>query len=198
MSPARASLAILLASHLCAACEAPTPPDPAVDEQAARTFARSVVGDFGPRLKSALGQALKEGGPIAAVEVCNMEAPSIARASGERFGATVRRVTTRPRNPDNAADAREARQLAAFETAIDSGRPAGELDDLNWAVTDGGVEYRYLKPIVIEPVCLTCHGEAIAPELAERLDALYPRDQARGYTVGELRGAFAVRWLEVD
>ena len=198
MAKNRRTLIVLLASSLCAACEAPTPPNPPVDEQAARNYARSVVGDFGPRLKSALGQALREGGPVAAIEVCNARAPLIARESGERFDATVRRISTRPRNPDNAPNDQEARQLAAFEAAMASGRPPGELEDLDWTVFDGGIEYRYLKPIVIEPVCLTCHGETIAPELAQRLDALYPQDKARGYSVGDLRGAFAISWRASD
>lgn len=32
----------------------------------------------------------------------------------------------------------------------------------------------------------------VAPELAETIDRLYPRDRATGFARGELRGAFTV------
>ncbi|MEX2498681.1 MAG: DUF3365 domain-containing protein [Wenzhouxiangellaceae bacterium] len=40
--------------------------------------------------------------------------------------------------------------------------------------------------------CVICHGESIAPELAETIKQLYPQDQATGFAPGELRGAFSV------
>jgi hypothetical protein len=54
---------------------------------------------------------------------------------------------------------------------------------------------RYLRPIVIaNPVCLACHGrpEDLAPEVRARLEALYPRDEAAGYRLVDLRGAAPV------
>ena len=41
-------------------------------------------------------------------------------------------------------------------------------------------------------VCTTCHGASVAPDIAAQLDALYPEDRARGYAVGDIRGAFTV------
>jgi hypothetical protein len=43
---------------------------------------------------------------------------------------------------------------------------------------------------VLQPLCATCHGEAVEPALLERIRALYPRDEAVGFRVGELRGMF--------
>jgi len=51
--------------------------------------------------------------------------------------------------------------------------------------------------IVIPPLeklqCLKCHGEDIDPKVAAKLDALYPQDNARGYKVGQVRGAFTLK-----
>ena len=49
-----------------------------------------------------------------------------------------------------------------------------------------------MKAIGTQPVCTVCHGNGIAPEVAARLDALYPDDLARGFEAGDIRGAFSI------
>ena len=53
---------------------------------------------------------------------------------------------------------------------------------------------RYMKAIPTGPVCLTCHGEEIAPEVEESLRTAYPHDRALGYGLGDIRGAFSITW----
>ena len=38
----------------------------------------------------------------------------------------------------------------------------------------------------------SCHGTSIEPEVTAGLDALYPEGRARGFDVGDLRGAFSI------
>jgi hypothetical protein len=52
----------------------------------------------------------------------------------------------------------------------------------------------YVEPIVIQPLCLTCHGSDLASDVAARISELYPADRALGYEVGDLRGVF---WVEI-
>lgn len=40
--------------------------------------------------------------------------------------------------------------------------------------------------------CLACHGPAIEPKTAAAIEALYPNDEAVGFRVGDLRGAFSL------
>ena len=51
-----------------------------------------------------------------------------------------------------------------------------------------------MRAIPTEALCLTCHGETLAPELAAAIAREYPNDQATGFKLGELRGAFRVVW----
>ncbi len=51
----------------------------------------------------------------------------------------------------------------------------------------------YTEPILVQPLCLVCHGEALAPDVAARIEALYPQDEATGFRAGDLRGVF---WVE--
>ena len=46
----------------------------------------------------------------------------------------------------------------------------------------------------MQPLCVTCHGSTLAPDLETKLDELYPNDQARGYVAGDFRGVF---WAEL-
>lgn len=52
----------------------------------------------------------------------------------------------------------------------------------------------YVEPILTQPLCLTCHGKVLAPEVAARIRELYPEDEAVGFEVGDLRGVF---WVEL-
>ena len=49
-----------------------------------------------------------------------------------------------------------------------------------------------MKAIPTGELCLVCHGTQIAPQVLEKLDALYPRDEARGFSAGDIRGAFTI------
>lgn len=152
---------------------------------------RAIAGEFGAQLRTALQAAMNEGGPLAAIRVCNEAAPAIAQASAAHSGAAVGRTSLKLRNPANAPDAHEHAVLDAFAEAMKPGgqdAPPERIDVL----ADGRV--RYMSAIVMQPPCLACHGESIAPQVAEAIDALYPDDEAYGYRVGDLRGAFTITW----
>ena len=51
----------------------------------------------------------------------------------------------------------------------------------------------YAEPIFMKPLCVTCHGEALAAPVRERIAELYPEDRATGFRVGDFRGLF---WAE--
>jgi hypothetical protein len=53
--------------------------------------------------------------------------------------------------------------------------------------------FGYAEPIFLKPLCLTCHGESLAPDVAARINELYPEDRALGFETGDFRGVF---WIE--
>ena len=167
----------------------------ATDEQIAR--AEAVADELIETLGRHLFAELEKSGPAGAIEVCSEIAPRIARElSGD--GVLVRRVTERPRNPDNRAGGWSARQLRVWEREIALGKTPKTYLAVAEETGPGGIgpqELWYLRPLLIAPPCLNCHGdpETMAPEVAERLSELYPGDQAVGYEVNDLRGAVFVR-----
>lgn len=50
----------------------------------------------------------------------------------------------------------------------------------------------FAKPLMMDAVCLLCHGENLAPNIAASIKRYYPNDQATGFRLGELRGILRV------
>ncbi len=152
---------------------------------------RAIVKEFGAQLQVALGAALEEGGPVAAIRVCKEIAPQIASELSRQNGVKVERTSLRVRNPANLAEPWQAVVLNAFEQA--AGDDTGPVLEY-FAAGDATQPARYLKAIPTGAMCLLCHGTAISLDVAELLDREYPFDRARGYELGDIRGAFSVSW----
>ncbi|HMO49996.1 MAG TPA: DUF3365 domain-containing protein [Kiritimatiellia bacterium] len=154
---------------------------------------RLAANELGAALKSRLIAAVQEGGMIGAIAVCQEEAPRLAREISESRGVTVRRVSDRTRNPVNRPSDREAIGLARLEAQLGEGADPSTLE---WAEVGeaghGETELRFLKPIIVDALCLACHGRDIDPSLQAVLAERYPGDLATGYELGQLRGAFSV------
>ncbi len=150
--------------------------------------ALGLVKQFGATLKPQLIQAIQQGGPLNAVDVCAIKAPQIARDLSEQSGWNIRRVSLKNRNASAAADAWEQSVLEEFELQLSAGKPSKELE--YGALVDG--EYRFMKAQVTTPLCLKCHGSNLAQPLHEKIKMHYPNDLALGYQAGEIRGAFSL------
>ena len=165
----------------------------AMDANALKGDAVTVVKSFGGPLKMALQEGMKNGGPVNAISVCNEKAPEIAAAAAAKSGWSVGRTSLKLRNPHNEPDAWELKVLNQFEARKTAGEKPdaiayGEVVDM-----DGKKQFRFMKAIGTADVCLSCHGSDIKPDVAAKLDGLYPGDQARGFSKGDIRGAFTLK-----
>jgi hypothetical protein len=52
--------------------------------------------------------------------------------------------------------------------------------------------FGYVEPIYVKSLCLTCHGDNVAPAVREVIVELYPNDEAVGFQAGDFRGMFWV------
>jgi hypothetical protein len=152
-------------------------------ENAAEPRGAELLVPFKMELKSALTAGMAEG-PVAAISVCRDQAPQIAESlsTGEiRMGRTSHRL----RNPENATPGWVTPVLDGYLDQTGSRKP-------RTVTIDQGRE-GYVEPILIQPVCLTCHGPALADDVAARIAELYPDDRAVGFREGDFRGVF---WVE--
>ena len=155
---------------------------------------RQLTMQLGGQLKAELSKAIAEGGPIAAIDVCYTRAPEIAAQLSQASGARVGRTAVRVRNPSNAPDELERAVLEQFAADLGAGPVDRPLEAMFEIRRGDAVERRYMRAISTDALCLTCHGESLAPELAAVIARNYPGDQATGFKLGQLRGAFSVVW----
>ncbi len=156
---------------------------------------RNTVKEFQATLQAELQSAIKAGGPVNAIAVCNKRAPEIAADISKKNGWQVGRTSLKLRNPNSAPDAWEQKVLQLFETRKKAGENPAAIDFYEVVDSGGKKEFRYMKAIPIPEgaPCLNCHGQNIDPKVQAKLKELYPKDQATGYKTGELRGAFTIR-----
>lgn len=185
-----------LAAVLGAACARPDqvePPAPVADSTTIAR-ARAATASLGPELAGMLMTAMKDAGPAGAVAVC-ADSAQVRTARHSVDGVSIRRVGTRVRNPANAPDSLESRLLAYLEEQKLAGTMPEEVMEVARTGPNGGWELRYLKPVVLQEMCATCHGarDAMPGEVQSLIASRYPTDAAVDYAPGDLRGAVAVR-----
>jgi len=145
------------------------------------------IDAFSSLLKQTLQTAIKEGGPTSAISACKDKAPAIANSMTSN-GWQFKRSSLRTRNPNNAPDDWERAMLEKFEQQKKRGLGIENL--VVGEFNDG--RFRYIKAISTDPLCLICHGENIAPNIKMAIDHAYPQDKAKGFRLGDIRGAFSL------
>jgi hypothetical protein len=113
----------------------------------------------------------------------------------KEHGLSIRRVSERWRNAKDAPDSFETMELQRFSTLIRSGISADSLETVDVVLVGSTRVLRYMKPILVGEMCLSCHGDTatMKPQVVEALKSRYPGDRAIGYSKGDLRGAVSVR-----
>ncbi len=165
-------------------------PEPAVDVAALRK-SRNAMKTLGKTLKGELLAAMKEDGPVAALEMCSGRARELTDSVAKTAGVSAGRSSLRLRNPENVGPDWVQSWLSA-----QGERPFDGVDPQVSTATVEGVEVvRVVAPIQVEAPCLVCHGpdESRPPELSAAIAERYPEDKATGYALGDLRGAI---WAE--
>jgi hypothetical protein len=154
--------------------------------------ARQAAGTLGQELLGALGTALQHG-PEHALAFC---ADSAQRWSARhrQEGLEVRRTSLRVRNPLNRPDTVERRILDRLAAAHRAASLPEEYREV-LRLPDGGFALQLARPVVVQPMCLACHGDpaTFAPEVRAVLASRYPADSAVGYAAGDFRGMVSVR-----
>jgi hypothetical protein len=154
---------------------------------------QQAIKEFAGQLKSELMKGMKSGGPLEAISACKSVAEEIAKSNSKKLGWEISRTSLKPRNSNNAPDSWEATVLEGFEARKTEGKAISKIDHAEIIPNNGQPIFRYMKAIPTKPLCLACHGDNIPIDLSNRLDQLYPDDQARGFKVGDLRGAFSIK-----
>lgn len=158
--------------------------------------ARAAAAKLNATLKNRLQAAIKEQGPAGAVRVCATEARILTRQLESETGLKIRRTSLKVRNPEDLPDPLEQALLTRLAKLHEAGNLPREV-----IVEFRGKQSRtflFAQPIVVQPLCLTCHGDpaTIPPDVREALRKTYPDDRAVGYRAGDLRGIVSITGSE--
>ena len=181
----------------CSPTDAPPaapPPPPLTPAQQAAAIQRgkAITAETFGVLSTNLQTALATGGVSNALPFCSLAASPLTASVSERHGVKVRRVTHKPRNPAARASAVETAMLDGFRSALVSGgQPPTPI-----ATNLVAAQATFFAPIVINnALCLNCHGEP-GKDISEANLAVvrqhYPQDEATGFKLGDLRGAWRI------
>ena len=154
--------------------------------------ARKVSDQLTEKVRGLLLQEIGKGGFSSAVRVCSELAQEMTLQFNAQTGHDVRRISLKYRNPKNVPDAYEQRKLEEFNILNQKKELSNEYSEI---LEEQGKKYlRYLRPLIVSPLCITCHGpkETIPQEVKAILAERYPDDRATGLLVGDVRGAITV------
>jgi cytochrome c553 len=154
---------------------------------------KSIIKAFMGDLKGELTKGMKQGGALNAINACNTVAPQISDSHSQMTGWSVARTSLKVRNTGNAPDDWEMAVLKEFESRKAAGEDPMKLVKADVVEENGRKVFRMMKAIPTAKACTSCHGANIDEPVAKKLDELYPEDQARGFKVGDLRGAFTLK-----
>ena len=145
------------------------------------------------QLMYSLQKAVKEKGFAGAISFCNVNANPIVVELSEKYGVEIRRTSFRARNQTNLPTNDESPLLEAYQYNVEN----DIKNEPNIQKIAGGDILLYTKAIVINSeFCLACHGDVkndIEEGLLTKIDSLYPNDLARDFSLGNLRGMWALK-----
>jgi nitrate reductase cytochrome c-type subunit len=150
-------------------------------------IARTTKAELG---KNLMGQ-IQKNGVIAALDFCNIQALPITDSMATVHKAHIKRVTDKPRNPQNRANAVEAVHIETFKKQVAAGEEPTPI------VTTLGKQVDFYYPIVTNNMCLKCHGtpdKELESTTLAKIKQLYPTDMATGYGENEVRGIWSIQF----
>lgn len=159
---------------------------PSVTERGMQ-IARTTKAELG---KNLMGQ-IQKNGVIAALDFCNIQALPITDSMATVHKAHIKRVTDKPRNPQNLANAVEAVHIETFKKQVAAGEEPAPI------VTTSGKQVDFYYPIVTNNMCLKCHGtpgKELESTTLAKIKQLYPADMATGYGENQVRGIWSIQF----
>ena len=143
-------------------------------------------------LKNRLQIALKDGDIVAALKICSAEAQYLTFLNNTEKTA-IKRISLKYRNPANKPTKQEELILKSFEEKLQSGTKFNDLVFKEITTSYKVKTFTYIKAIPVKEVCLNCHGNDVSKKVLKQIKINYPDDNAIGFNLGDIRGAFSVK-----
>ena len=141
-------------------------------------------------LMGSLAKKISQEGATAAVDFCHLNVKPLGQKTSQEFNGKYDfgRVSHKIRNPKNAPQDWMKPYLEKFK---DKKQSSPDSSAFFHTQKDGTLVY--LEPLWVAPMCLQCHGENVALSVSSEIKKRYPKDEARGFKVGDFRGFIWVK-----
>jgi uncharacterized lipoprotein NlpE involved in copper resistance len=154
--------------------------------------AKKITKAFGGALKAELVAAMKAGGPVNALGVCQQKAIPITMQMAKEHNVQISRVSLKNRSPINVPNEWQTSVLQAFDKRAAKGEDIKTMGHAEVIETNGKKQLHFMKALPTGKVCLQCHGSELKQDVAAKIAVLYPDDKAVGYTENQVRGAVVI------
>jgi len=144
--------------------------------------------------KKVLGQNLmgtiQKEGTLAALNFCNIKAIPLTDSMATKHNAIIKRVSDKPRNPNNKANSEELTYINQYKKQVSLNLEAKPT------IIEKGEKVQFYYPITTNSMCLQCHGDSngVDPEVRRKILSLYPKDMAYDYTENQVRGIWSIEF----
>lgn len=147
--------------------------------------APKVADSLKKNLMGNLQRELNGNGVLSALDFCHTNIKDLAKKTATEFNNQYQfgRVSHKVRNPNNTPEKWMEKYLDEFKNKKQSSKDVSPFFHNDY----------YLEPLWVAPLCLQCHGENIAKKTSDEINKRYPKDQARGFKVGDFRGFIWVK-----
>ncbi len=156
---------------------------------------RRIAEVFQSKLSGILVNEISNRGTVSAIKECSITAQELTTDFGTEYGVSIRRVSFKNRNVLNRPDEFESRVLMMFDSLNSTRSLNAETEYFEITQSRGRKTARYMKPIIVQPFCLNCHGGAkdISKEVQWEIRSRYKSDLAVNFKSGDLRGAISIK-----
>ena len=135
-----------------------------------------------------VAKAMEKGGPVYALEFCNLNASSLIDSLNMANNCNINRISAKNRNPENYLKTKNDNAMWLYFEK-------GKTNDTLILEENRLIYYKPIRTAM--PACLKCHGipgSDIDKSTAEQLKKLYPSDLATGYQINDFRGLWKIEF----
>ncbi len=158
----------------------------------ASVYGKKMVKQGFAALSSELKTQISTNGLDSAIYACKLKANPIIDSVARAEGISIQRIAKRRRNNENQPNKEEKHLIKLMERAQSANE---KLNPFTFLIDSTTIAYYH--PILIQPLCLSCHGEpgvSMQESTYETILDAYPMDKAIGYKLNDLRGLWAIKF----
>ncbi len=158
------------------------------------TLGDSLTTETQKLLLKNVSEQVAQNGVANAVDFCSEKAISLTKTF-ENNSFEISRVSDKNRNAENQIKTEADRQAWNKISEMLANSSADNSAKHLILQADNHILYYKAIPLAM-PTCLACHGSKqsdISPEVQQIIAQKYPKDKARDYKIGQLRGLWKVK-----